>query len=76
MPTISTNDGRRPTSAAAARHYRAHMDRYVIDAATLLHLVGNDRRLGAGHQLVAPTLIRSQALSLLLVVRARGRARR
>ena len=40
------------------------MVRYVIDAPTLLHLV--DRGLDVGHQLVAPTSIRSEALQLLL----------
>lgn len=42
------------------------MARYVIDAPTLLHLVANDIQVNAGHQLVAPNLIRSQALALLL----------
>jgi predicted nucleic acid-binding protein len=42
------------------------MTRYVIDAPTLLHLVANDVQVSPTHQLVAPNLIRSQALSLLL----------
>ncbi|MDX6370631.1 MAG: hypothetical protein QOG93_2133 [Gaiellaceae bacterium] len=42
------------------------MTRYVIDARTLLHLVANDVDVSSAHQLVAPNLIRSQALSLLL----------
>jgi predicted nucleic acid-binding protein len=42
------------------------MTRYVIDAATLLHLVAEGVRVSPEHQLVAPNLIRSQALSLLL----------
>ncbi len=42
------------------------MTRYVIDAPTLLHVVANDVPISPGHQLVAPTLIRSQALTLLL----------
>jgi predicted nucleic acid-binding protein len=42
------------------------MTRYVIDAPTLLHLVAKDVRVSPSHQLVAPNLIRSQALSLLL----------
>jgi predicted nucleic acid-binding protein len=40
--------------------------RYVIDAPTLLHLVAEDVDVSSAHQLVAPNLIRSQALSLLL----------
>lgn len=42
------------------------MARYVIDAATLLHLVDNDLQPDPAHQLVAPNSIRSQALQLLL----------
>jgi predicted nucleic acid-binding protein len=46
--------------------------RYVIDAPTLLHLVANDVAVSPGHQIVAPNLIRSQALSLLLEAVRRG----
>ena len=42
------------------------MARYVIDAPTLLHLVAESVQVNPAHQLVAPNLIRSQALSLLL----------
>ena len=42
------------------------MARYVIDARTLLHIVANDVTVSSAHQLVAPNLIRSQALTLLL----------
>jgi phage tail sheath gpL-like len=42
------------------------MTRYVIDARTLLHVVANDVPVHPRHQLVAPNLIRSQALALLL----------
>lgn len=42
------------------------MTRYVIDAPTLLHLVATDSRVSPEHQIVAPNLIRSQALTLLL----------
>lgn len=38
----------------------------MIDARTLLHIVANDIDIDADHQLVAPNLIRSQALDLLL----------
>jgi predicted nucleic acid-binding protein len=40
--------------------------RYVIDAPTLLHVVGNEVPINPKHQIVAPNLIRSQALALLL----------
>jgi len=42
------------------------MARYVIDAPTLLHLVADDVHTSPAHQLVAPNIIRSQALSSLL----------
>jgi predicted nucleic acid-binding protein len=42
------------------------MTRFVIDAPTLLHLVANGVQISPRHQIVAPNLIRSQALSLLL----------
>ncbi len=42
------------------------MARYVIDATTLLHIVSGAADIDAGHQLVAPNGIRSQALTMLL----------
>jgi len=42
------------------------MTRYVIDAPTLLHLVAERVDVHRDHQLVAPNIIRSQALTLLL----------
>ena len=42
------------------------MARYVIDAATLLHLVDAGLDVHPVHQLVAPNSIRSEALELLL----------
>lgn len=48
------------------------MTRYVIDAPTLLHLVAHDMEISPRHQLVAPNLIRSQALALLLAAVRRG----
>lgn len=41
------------------------MTRYVIDARTLLHIVASGIRPSPRHEIVAPNLIRSQALSLL-----------
>src|SRR3978361_2191058 len=41
------------------------MTRFVIDAPTLLHLVAERMQIAAGHQLVAPNVLRSQALALL-----------
>jgi predicted nucleic acid-binding protein len=48
------------------------MARYVIDAPTLLHLVAADVAVSPEHQLVAPSLVRSQALNLLLAAVRRG----
>lgn len=48
------------------------MTRYVIDAPTLLHIVANGIRPSPQHQIVAPNLIRSQALSLLFEAVLRG----
>jgi predicted nucleic acid-binding protein len=48
------------------------MARYVIDAPTLLHLVTEGVEVNSGHQLVAPNLIRSHALGLLLASVRRG----
>jgi len=42
------------------------MARYVIDAPTLVYLVDEDLTIDPGHQLVAPSAIRTQALELLL----------
>ncbi len=48
------------------------MTRYVIDAPTLLHLVGDGLQIDPRHQIVAPNVIRSQALCLLLEAVRRG----
>ena len=48
------------------------MTRFVIDAPTLLHLVTDGPPVAAGHQLVAPQLLRSQALALLFDAVRRG----
>lgn len=48
------------------------MARYVLDAPTLLHLVAEGAAVHADHRLVAPVLVRSQALALLLAAVRRG----
>jgi predicted nucleic acid-binding protein len=48
------------------------MTRYVIDAPTLLRLVAEGLTVHPSHQLVAPNLIRSHALTLLLQAVTRG----
>lgn len=52
--------------------YGASVARFVIDAPTLLHIVANDIHVNSRHQIVAPNLIRSQALTLLLQAVRRG----
>jgi predicted nucleic acid-binding protein len=46
--------------------------RYVIDAGVVIHLAGEGIAIGAGNELVAPTLVRSQVLSRLHESVARG----
>ena len=48
------------------------MTRFVIDAPTLLHLMAGGSAVAPGHQLVAPQLLRSQALALLFDAVRRG----
>jgi predicted nucleic acid-binding protein len=48
------------------------MTRFVVDAGVVIHLVNEGIEVGAGHTLVAPTLIRSQLLSQLHEAVARG----
>jgi predicted nucleic acid-binding protein len=45
---------------------------FAIDAPTLLHLVAEGVVVASGHQLVAPQLLRSQALALLFDAVRRG----
>jgi indolepyruvate ferredoxin oxidoreductase alpha subunit len=46
--------------------------RFVVDCATLLRIAAGEIEVAAGHQLVAPTLVRSQALSALYEAARRG----
>ena len=48
------------------------MTRFVIDAATLLHVVADRVPVAPVHQLVAPQILRSQALDLLYGAVRRG----
>ncbi len=41
------------------------MTRFVVDAGAVLRLVSGDVPVAAGHELLAPTLLRSQTLSAL-----------
>jgi indolepyruvate ferredoxin oxidoreductase alpha subunit len=46
--------------------------RFVVDCETLLRIAGGEIEVAAEHQLVAPTLIRSQALAALYEAARRG----
>ncbi len=48
------------------------MTRFVIDAGAALHLVSEGIAVSAAHELLAPTLLRSQTLSALHEAVARG----
>jgi predicted nucleic acid-binding protein len=48
------------------------MTRFVVDRDTLLRIAAGEIEVAAGHQLVAPTLVRSQALSALYEAARRG----
>jgi predicted nucleic acid-binding protein len=47
--------------------------RFVIDAGVAIHLASEEKKVSAKHQLLAPTLLRSQTLSLLHEAVQRGR---
>ena len=48
------------------------MTRFVVDCETLLRIAAGEIEVADGHQLVAPTLVRSQALSALYEAARRG----
>ncbi len=48
------------------------MTRFVVDCDTLLRIAAGDVEVAAEHQLVAPTLVRSQALATLYEAARRG----
>jgi indolepyruvate ferredoxin oxidoreductase alpha subunit len=48
------------------------LTRFVVDCDTLLRIAAGEIEVAAGHQLVAPTLVRSQALAALYESARRG----
>jgi indolepyruvate ferredoxin oxidoreductase alpha subunit len=50
----------------------AGVTRFVVDCATLLRIAAGEIEVAAEHELVAPTLVRSQALSALYEAARRG----
>jgi predicted nucleic acid-binding protein len=48
------------------------MTRFVVDASAIIHLASGDIKVRSKHELLAPTLLRSQTLSLLHEAVQRG----
>lgn len=48
------------------------MTRFVVDCETLLRIAAGEIEVAPGHQLVAPTLVRSQALAAMYQAARRG----
>jgi predicted nucleic acid-binding protein len=48
------------------------MTRFVVDASAVIHLASEDIKVRSKHELLAPTLLRSQTLSLLHEAVQRG----
>ena len=48
------------------------MTKFVVDAGAVLHLASTEAKVSAKHKLLAPTLLRSQTLSLLHEAVRRG----
>jgi len=48
------------------------MTRFVVDAGTVVHLAGAEVEVSGAHELLAPTLLRSQTLSTLHEAVERG----
>ena len=48
------------------------MTKFVVDAGAVLHVVTEGIEIGTGHELLAPTLLRSQVMSLLHEAVQRG----
>jgi predicted nucleic acid-binding protein len=48
------------------------MTRFVVDAGAVIHLASQETAIAPGHKLLAPTLLRSQVLSMLHEAVQRG----
>ena len=53
-------------------HYEGTMTRFVIDAGAAIHLASERLVVGGAHELLAPTLLRSQTLSMVYEAVRRG----
>jgi predicted nucleic acid-binding protein len=63
-----------PSTGTACRGLglRDALTRFVVDCDTLLRIASGESAVAPGHQLVAPTLVRSQALAALYEAARRG----
>src|SRR6476660_4089110 len=69
------SSARRPACTRRARRRSspsASPLRFVVDCETLLRIAAGEAEVAAEHQLVAPTLVRSQALAALYELARRG----
>ena len=71
------NPGARDDSSCTARRHRracsvCGVTRFVVDCETLLRIAAGEIEVAAEHKLVAPTLVRSQALTALYEAARRG----
>ena len=64
--TLDEPCGRSPACSVSG------VTRFVVDSGTLLRIAAGEVEVAAEHQLVAPTLVRSQALSTLYEAAQRG----
>ncbi len=63
----------RPDAAGGGKQIAfCGVTRFVVDCETLLRIAAGEVEVAAGHQLVAPTLVRSQALAKLYEAARRG----
>ena len=65
-PRLGERSGHLREYVYSARAYSVRsMTRFVVDCETLLRVAAGEIEVAAEHKLVAPTLVRSQALSAL-----------
>lgn len=69
---VPTDEVERQTPSSEARCSVCGVTRFVVDRDTLLRIAAGEIEVAAEHQLVAPTLVRSQALSALYQAARRG----
>jgi hypothetical protein len=71
MPSDTTAD----SDAAGWTCSLRHLSRFVVDCDTLLRIAAGEIEVAPEHTLLAPTLVRSQALASLYEAARRGESR-